>query len=350
MKQQSTPLPIAIAGAGAITNNAHLPAALRSPFVELVALVDKNLSNAKALVHRYSLNCLVADDLKQVIDKVRAVVIATPPESHFALAEFALNHGVSVLVEKPMTVSYSDALKLCDLAESRKSVLAVGYYQRCFPNTVLMKQLLEKNFFGNILGFELQFGSTGGWSPVSGYNLDRKQSGGGELIANGTHFVDLLLYWFDEPASSAYEDDSHGGPEANCKALLQYANQLGRFTGRMIISKTIQLKNSFIMDTEKYICERLQSQTQSLTLYPKSHPGLRLEVYPNEVLPPLANPYQVQLERFVGNVQGWASVSVDGRFAARSVKLIEEMYNHRSQLSEPWLLYRTEKEKSFVAR
>jgi predicted dehydrogenase len=338
MTENCRAVPIAIVGAGAVTESAHLPAALRCPVVQLVALVDTNIENAKGLRHKYALDCEIAGDLADVITKVGGVVIATPPQSHFALAALALSHDVPVLIEKPMTIHYAEAVELCELAECRGKFVAVGYKSRYYPSVILLKQLLESNFFGEICGFHYESGSIGGWTPVSGYNLDRTAAGGGELISNGTHFIDRTLYWFGDPVGFTYQDDSYGGPEANCKGELRFDNEFGRFSGTFFFSKTIQLKNKFTLDSEKYKCERLDNQTESLTLYPKDNPELRIELYPNRP-PSKEEPdyFEKQLEDFVAGISGQSNVAVDGRFAARSVKLIEEMYQHRAQLPETWL-------------
>jgi predicted dehydrogenase len=204
-----------------------------------------------------------------------------------------------------------------------------------------MKELLDSKFFGEILGFWIEQGTIGGWVPVSGYHLHRSQAGGGELISTGTHFIDRLLYWFGEPADYAYEDDSFGGPEANCKFTLRYDGPSGRFSGTVFLSKTIRLRNKFVMDTEKYICERTEAQTRSVTVYPKDRPHLRMELLPNaRSADPEPDYFQEQLEKFVGAIRGRCTVPVDGRFGSRSVDLIERLYHRRTQLPEPWLLYR----------
>jgi predicted dehydrogenase len=337
----NSPVRIAIVGAGAITSSAHLPAALRSPLVELVALVDKDVDRLNTLKNKYDLHCVLKSDLADVIESVEAVLIATPPSTHFILAEFALRRGIATLIEKPMTLRYEDALTLCELAERSRTILTIGYYSRLQPAIKLMKHLLETNFFGKILGFELEHGTTGDWQPMSAYNLDRQQAGGGALMTNGTHFVDRLLYWFGEPARFTCLDDSYGGPEANSKVELYYNNDLGQFRGEVFISSSTSLRNRFILDAEQYRCEKKETQTQSLTLYPKLQPQLRFEIFPNVSLPnPEPDYFQLQLERFAKSVRGQSSVVVDGRGGARSVFLIEELYRHRKQLDEPWLLYR----------
>jgi predicted dehydrogenase len=109
------------------------------------------------LVHKYALDCEITADLADVITKVIGVVIATPPQSHFALAALALNHDVPVLIEKPMTILHAEAVKLCELPEDPGKLIAVGYKSRCYPSVILMKQLLEL-----IYGFYYESGSIGG--------------------------------------------------------------------------------------------------------------------------------------------------------------------------------------------
>ena len=95
------------------------------------------------------------------------------------------------------------------------------------------------------------------------------------------------------------------------------------------------------MRSEHYLCEKDETQTRSLTLYPKHQPQVRLEVFPNHPLPDQEPDYfQEQLERFAGNIRGQCSVAVNGRSGAATVHLIEELYRQRQQLEEPWLLYR----------
>ena len=60
-------------------------------------------------------------------------------------------------------------------------ILAVGYIKRFEPNFDLMKRLIDEGFLGKLDRFEFEYGSAGGWAPLSGYNLQREQAGGGSL-------------------------------------------------------------------------------------------------------------------------------------------------------------------------
>ena len=50
-------------------------------------------------------------------------------------------------------------------------------------------------------------------------------------MVSGTHVIDRMLDWFGQPSRITYADDSRGGVEANCKASLEFDNELGQFTG-----------------------------------------------------------------------------------------------------------------------
>lgn len=332
---------IAIVGCGAVTKSLHLPAALRSPNAELAALVDTNRKQAELMLHKFSLNCPIYDHLEEIIDGIDGVIIATPNHTHYPLAKIVLNKGIPVLIEKPITTRYKDAVELCKLAERKNTFISVGYKTRHYPSVIKLKELLDRRFFGKINYFHYEFGSKGGWQPVSGYNVHREMAGGGVLMVTGTHFIDRMLYWFGEPEDFEFQDDSYGGVEANCKAKMIFNNGTESFTGTFFMSKTIKLKNKFFLDTENYFCELGESQTESITLFPKDHLDIKFDVSSSidEIDFKNQNYIQKQFEEFVANILKKGNVTVDGWFAARSIKLIEEMYKRKIQLNEPWLIF-----------
>lgn len=330
---------LAIIGAGAITRNGHLPAALRSSHFEVCALVDKKIETAEELARKYSLNPgLVFGSLDGVLENIDAVLIATPPASHFPLAQQALNRNIPVLLEKPFTITYADAAALCDLVRARNTPLSVGYFTRQFPSVSLLKYLLDTGYLGRILSFDYRFGASGGWETSSGFNMNREVAGGGVLIDTGTHFLDKMLYWFGVPRSVTYSDDSHGGPEANCHAEFLFASNRGEFRGGLTLSKTVALRNSLVIETDRYTCKLGDRQTHSITLLPKNEPELTLEVSAQKKSKTTGEPdyMQLQLEEFAAVIRNGAQPSVDCWSAAESVKLIEEMYSSRLKLAEPW--------------
>ena len=75
------------------------------------------------------------EDMGQLMEESDAVVIASPPESHFNLAYMALEHNCHTWVEKPMCLNSPDAYKLVKLANERKKLLFVDH-QLCYADIV----------------------------------------------------------------------------------------------------------------------------------------------------------------------------------------------------------------------
>lgn len=96
------------------------------PLVKDVIAIDGR-EPIRARVQEANPSISTAASLDSVIDELDAVVIATPPETHFELAAAALSAGKHALVEKPMTTSSAQAYGLIDLAERNGAALAAGH-------------------------------------------------------------------------------------------------------------------------------------------------------------------------------------------------------------------------------
>ena len=85
------------------------------------------------------------------------VFILTTNDTHFDLCKKALLNGKHVLVEKPMTTTYQEALILCDLAEERNLILTVFQNRRFDGDFMTLKNLQVNNRLGRIVRFESRF-------------------------------------------------------------------------------------------------------------------------------------------------------------------------------------------------
>ena len=81
---------------------------------------------------------------------VTGVVIATPAESHFALAKQALNASKDVFVEKPLALTYDQGMALVRLAEERKRILMVGHVLEYHPAIVRLQELIACDALGKV--------------------------------------------------------------------------------------------------------------------------------------------------------------------------------------------------------
>jgi predicted dehydrogenase len=81
---------------------------------------------------------------------VHAVVIATPAETHFALAQNALLEGKDVFVEKPLSLTYQDGAKLVRLAKEAGRILMVGHVLEYHPAIVQLLQMVRRHELGRV--------------------------------------------------------------------------------------------------------------------------------------------------------------------------------------------------------
>ncbi|HET7609348.1 MAG TPA: Gfo/Idh/MocA family oxidoreductase [Gammaproteobacteria bacterium] len=110
------------------------------PAVELVGVADVDAAAGQSVAERLGTHYFA--DHRELAGAVDAVTIAAATSAHFELARFFLEHGVHVLVEKPMTETSSEARILTELAEARGLKLQVGHVERFNPALLSVQERL----------------------------------------------------------------------------------------------------------------------------------------------------------------------------------------------------------------
>jgi predicted dehydrogenase len=326
---------IGIIGAGMITQGSHLPAALASSRATVTAIVDPVVSRAHTLARSYNIAPHISGSVTEVLDHVDGVIIATPNNTHRAIAETCLAKGISTLIEKPLAMTVEDGEAILKAARSSGAVVAVGYYTRYWQSTLLMKELLEAQYFGKIKRFVHQFGTPGGWAPLSAYNLRRDAAGGGVLVVTGSHFLDRMLHYFGYPIAQEMEDDALGGPEANCTANFIFEKWGTRFTGLARYSKTFRLPGGLIIEAERGTVFVPDFEEGEITFYPADTPTFAQKLLRRS--PSISSSsFSQQLENFIDASTSKQSPYVDGIQALESLKLIEALYANKRSYSQDW--------------
>ncbi|MHC4549820.1 MAG: Gfo/Idh/MocA family protein [Planctomycetota bacterium] len=316
---------LAIVGTGQIAAQAHLPGALASPRIEVTALVDTVPARARDLGRQYGLGARTAEDIRAVLDDVDGAIIATPNHTHRDLAVACLEAGVHVLIEKPMTTTVAEAEDIVRAAEKQGAVAAVGYSTRFQSNVRFMKRIIDERTFGRVHRWIYQFGSRGGWEPLSAYHLDRKTSGGGVLVVTGSHFIDRMLHWFGYPEDFDFVDDSLGGPEANAVANFRFTLKDGPCTGLARFSKTVVMKAGFVMETDQGRVVLPEGDAAPVLFRPKEQ-DLELEVHPRGEAPSRKDSFQLQVEDFVEACLEKRPPAIPAAEGLQSTRLMEELY------------------------
>lgn len=334
----SEPFRLAIVGAGMITRESHLPAALASTHVVVSALVDPAAERAAGLAREYGITPRIATRVGEVLDAIDGAVIATPNHTHAPIAVECLESGVPVLIEKPLASSYQEGLAIVRAAEESGKAVAVGYATRYRESVAHLKSLLDDGYFGAVRRYVHQFGTPGGWAPLSAYNLDRKTAGGGVLVVTGTHFLDRMLHFWGYPDEASLEDDALGGPEANCTARFRYVRTPVPFEGVARYSKTVKLPAGMVIETEQGYVVLADHDDADILFRP--HGNAAVEHVIRRRGPPLQSRQRdvtlVQLEDFVAACRQRRRPGVDGRQGLESLRLLEQLYAHRKTAEPDW--------------
>ncbi len=159
---------VGIVGAGSITS-LHIPFWKRLGWEPSVFA----LQGAESLADRYGIQ--VQPTLESLLDGVDAVDVCTSSGSHAAVAEAAVREGIPVVCEKPMALSFDDALTLSQEALSRGVSVLPAHVVRFFGQYEAVHRAVSSGALGDLA--ILRF-VRGGSRPSSAWFLDEAQSGG----------------------------------------------------------------------------------------------------------------------------------------------------------------------------
>jgi predicted dehydrogenase len=138
------PVRTAVIGVGYL-GRFHAQKYAQLPQSRLIGVVDRNTAAAAKVAAETG--CEVVADVRSLLGRVEAVSIAVPTPAHFEIAKLCLEHGVHVLVEKPITTTVEEAQTLIELARKQGCVLQVGHLERFNPAIVAAAKVLTRPRF-----------------------------------------------------------------------------------------------------------------------------------------------------------------------------------------------------------
>lgn len=111
------------------------------PSVELVGISDMGIERGRAVAETYETHFF--ESYHDLLARVDAVTIATPTDTHFAVAADCLSAGVHILIEKPLAGTLTEARKLAKLAEESDLIVQVGHIERFNPAFLELESILQ---------------------------------------------------------------------------------------------------------------------------------------------------------------------------------------------------------------
>ena len=194
-------LGLGIVGAGRVAAS-HAHAAQQLDGVALQAIAEVDEARRATFAQQY--DCAGEHSLDALLrrDDVDLVVLALPHRLHADAAIQALQAGKHVLVEKPMAMSVEECDRMLAAAQSAGRLLTVGLTHHFHPVPAAARDLIRSGRLGRLVwATETQYsqrrlGSNPAW-------LFERSEGGGQLLANGVHFIDRLMMLAGSPVVAA---------------------------------------------------------------------------------------------------------------------------------------------------
>ncbi len=185
-----------IVGCGGIAR-AHLAAYQADGAVDVVAVHDAHSPAAEALAQLCGAHVADSPHVLAAQFALDVVSVCSPPATHLAVSAPFIEAGVAVLCEKPLEGSATSAAALAGLVRQHGATFMPAFCHRFHPAIVELKKLIESGLLGEPILFRNIFG---GYVPLAGnHRADPALSGGGALLDNGCHSIDLYRFLMGEP-------------------------------------------------------------------------------------------------------------------------------------------------------
>ncbi|MGV3502854.1 MAG: Gfo/Idh/MocA family protein [Adhaeribacter sp.] len=193
-----------IIGCGDVTEVKSGPAFNLVPNSHLAAVMRRDAEKAADYAKRHQVPVWYDQATALLEDpRVNAVYVATPPASHLEYARAALQKGLPVYVEKPVTLNAGQARQLADAVGESQGKLTVAHYRRALPMFLFIKDLLQQGTIGEVRTVQIRMWQ--GPRPEliarseTNWRVQPELSGGGYFHDLAPHQLDLMLFYFGEP-------------------------------------------------------------------------------------------------------------------------------------------------------
>ena len=192
----------------------HARALKESGCAVLQAFADRNLEKAEAYARQYGgeeTRCYTSLEEMLERENLDAVHICTPHYLHVPMAEKALEKDVHVFLEKPPAISLEEFYRLEQAKDRAKKEVGVCFQNRYNDTTEKLREILESGVLGEVRGARAFVT----WDRETGYYRDSswrgswETEGGGTLINQAIHTLDLLVYLLGKPQGAEASFHNH---------------------------------------------------------------------------------------------------------------------------------------------
>jgi len=188
-----------IIGCGLIGNK-RAAALQKIKDISILKVIDENLNKAQDLASKC--NCMYSNDWKDLVDDedINLIIVATTNDKLAEITIEMLKKGKHVLVEKPAGRNPDEIKKIIDVYENlgKKYKVKVGFNHRFHPAFEKAKQIIKTENIGDVMFIRARYGHGGRLGYDEEWRSFKDMAGGGEMLDQGSHIVDLSRYFMGD--------------------------------------------------------------------------------------------------------------------------------------------------------
>jgi 1,5-anhydro-D-fructose reductase (1,5-anhydro-D-mannitol-forming) len=187
-------------GIGVLTDRSIAPGINADENSHLAAVCSRSPDRATGFAEKHGA-ASTYDDYERMLDDpaVDVVYVATPNGMHAEQTIAALEHGKHVLVEKPLALDIGDARAMVESAAAANLKLGTGFHLRYKETSRAAHDAIAAGKVGEVFYAEMAVGAGKGHYPYHTWRADPALAGGGSLLHQGVHAIDLAAYLCDQP-------------------------------------------------------------------------------------------------------------------------------------------------------
>ncbi|REC42278.1 Gfo/Idh/MocA family oxidoreductase [Chryseobacterium sp. 5_R23647] len=243
----------------------HAPFLKEHPGFFMSAVVERSKEDSKEKYPDAEIYRSVEEMLKNT--DIEVVVVNTPVQTHFEYVKMALEAGKNVIVEKPFTVTVSEAEELVNLAENKNLFLSVYQNRRFDRDYLQVQKVLAEGKLGNVRETEIRFDRFRTDPSGKDHKENPEQNGSGSVHDLGSHLVDQATQFFGFP-EKVFADifSMKGEAYANdyFEILLYYKNDLRVRLKSSVFTKEDHYAYKIHGDKGSFLQERTDNQENEL--------------------------------------------------------------------------------------
>jgi len=313
-------LKIAIVGTGIIAKN-HTAAIKELENVTLSAVCDINEEKAKAYSEEWGVPYVL--DYKELPEKAdfNAVILNLPHGLHCEVAEFFLNAGKHVLVEKPMANTVEECERMIACAKKNNKKLAIAHIQRFYNHMQKIKEIYESGELGKLCMYTENRCEDYFYDKRPKWFLSKKLAGGGIAMNFAAHSFDKLLSIMDGAKITSV--NASCGNYKNDYDVEGHAQILAKFDNGVSASITLTGYTALGSESNFYFTKgALKITGKSLTINRLDGNG-----YVPVELPSAPNAFTQEIDAFYRYVNDEDSNIPDGEYSKQIIAAIKAAYN-----------------------